>query len=175
MALSLFFCGLIVFLFNNNTALAHIMLIFSILAFFVYVLLTSLPIFFYDCPYGTPLTFNLSYIIYAIAAYRLRRRRHHRKASLNQWKTTHLTAMWAQGGREQGTELDHTALRWTLLALTDTNDLELFVMPSCSPTLTLPSHAMATALLRRCSLVQTCSQRISCSCCTLRSPRIFLH
>jgi len=35
--------------------------------------------------------------------------------------------MWAQGGHEQGTELDHTALRWTLLALTDPNDLELFV------------------------------------------------
>jgi len=35
--------------------------------------------------------------------------------------------MWAQGGREQGAELDHTALRWTLLALTDPNDLEMFV------------------------------------------------
>ena len=50
---------------------------------------------------------------------------------VNQWhpakQTTHLTTMWAQGGREQGTELDHTALRWTLLALTDRNDLELFV------------------------------------------------
>jgi len=107
------------------------MLIFSIPAFFVYVLLTSLPVFFYDCPYKTPLTFVLSYITYAIAAYRPRRRQHLRNASLNQWhpakQTTHLTNMWAQGGREQGAELDHTALRWTLLALTDLNDLELFV------------------------------------------------
>ena len=50
---------------------------------------------------------------------------------INQWhpakQTTHLTTMWAQGDREQGTKLDHTALRWTLLALTDPNDLELFV------------------------------------------------
>lgn len=130
-ALFLFFCGLMVFLFNNDTTLAHIMLIFCVLAFFVYLLLTSLPVFFYDCPYKTPLTFILSYITYAIAAYRPRRRKHLRKASLSQWhpakQTTHLTTMWAQGGREQGAELDHTALRWTLLALTDPNDLELFV------------------------------------------------
>ena len=107
------------------------MLIFSIPALSVYVLLTSLPVFFYDCPYKTPLTFVLSYITYAIAAYRPRRRKHLRKASLSQWhpatQTTHLTTMWAQGGREQGADLDHTALRWTLLALTDPNDLELFV------------------------------------------------
>jgi hypothetical protein len=120
-----------VFLFNIDTTLAHIMLIFSVPALFVYVLLTSLPVFFYDCPYKTPLTFVLSYITYAIAACRPRRRKHLRKASLSQWhpakQTTHLTTMWAQGGREQGAELDHTALRWTLLALTDPNDLELFV------------------------------------------------
>ena len=107
------------------------MLIFSIPALFVYVLLTTLPVFFYDCPYKTPLTFVLSYIVYAIAAYRPRRRRHLREASLNQWnpakQTTHLTNMWSQDGHEQGAELDHTALRWTLLALTDPNDLELFV------------------------------------------------
>jgi hypothetical protein len=35
--------------------------------------------------------------------------------------------MWAQDGSEQGAELDHTALRWTLLALTDPDNLELFV------------------------------------------------
>jgi hypothetical protein len=33
----------------------------------------------------------------------------------------------AQGGRDQGAELDHTALRWILLALRDPNDFELFV------------------------------------------------
>lgn len=107
------------------------MLIFSIPALFVYVLLTSLPVFFFDCPYKTPLTFVLSYITYAIAVFRPRRRKHLRKASLNQWhpatQTTHLTTMWAQGGREQGADLDHTALRWTLLTLTDPNDLELFI------------------------------------------------
>ncbi len=80
------------------------MLIFSILALVMYILLTSLPVFFHDCPYKTPLTFVLSYITYACHP-----------------------SMWAQGGREQGAQLDHTALRWTLLALTDPNDLELFV------------------------------------------------
>jgi hypothetical protein len=120
-----------VFLFNIDKKLARIMLIFTIPAFFVYVLLTSLPVFFYDCPYKTPLTFILSYIAYAIAACRPRRAQHLRNASLSQWnpakQTARLTTMWAQGGREQGAELDHTALRWTLLALTDPNDLELFV------------------------------------------------
>lgn len=128
-ALFLFFCGLIVFLFNIDTTLAHIILIFSIPAFLVYVLLTSIPVFFYDCPYKTPLTFVLSYAAYAIAACRPRRPQHLWDAS--QWhpgkQTTHLTNMWAQDGREQGAELDHTALRWTLLALTDPNDLELYV------------------------------------------------
>ena len=120
-----------VFLFNIDKKLAHIMLIFSVPALSVYVLLTSLPVFYYDCPYKTPLTFVLSYITYAIAACSPRRRQHLRSASLTEWhpakQTTHLTTMWAQGGREQGAELDHTALRWTLLALTDPNDLELFV------------------------------------------------
>jgi len=125
-ALFLFFSGLLVFLFNIDTTLAHLMLTFSIPALFIYVLLTSLPVFFYDCPYKTPLTFALSYITYAIATCRPRRRRHGR-----QWhpekQTTHLTNIWAQDGSDQGAELDHTALRWTLLALTDPNDLELFV------------------------------------------------
>ncbi|KAH9985125.1 hypothetical protein BJV77DRAFT_952059 [Russula vinacea] len=43
-ALFLFLSGLIVFLYNIKTALAHIMLVFSILALFIYVLLTSLPV-----------------------------------------------------------------------------------------------------------------------------------
>jgi hypothetical protein len=102
-ALFPFFCGHVVFLFNIDTTLAHIMLIFSIPAVVIYILLTSLPVFFYDCPYKTPLTFVLSYIIY-----------------------TCRPSMWAQGGHEQGAELDHTALRWTLPALTDPDDLELF-------------------------------------------------
>jgi len=71
-------------------------------------------VFFYDCPYKTPLTSVLSYITYVIAAYRPRRR--HRGAEL-----------WAQAGSPQGTTLDHTALRWTLLSFTDPSDLELFV------------------------------------------------
>ena len=130
-ALFLFFCGLIVFLFNIDTALAHIMLVFSIPALFIYVLLTSLPVFFYDCPYKTPLTFVLSYITYAIATCRLKSQRPGKGASHHQWhpekQTTHLTNIWARDGAEQGAELDHTALRWTLLALTDHDDLELFV------------------------------------------------
>jgi hypothetical protein len=157
-ALFLFFCGLLVFLFNIDTTLAHIMLVFSILALFIYVLLTSLPVFFYDCPYKTPLTFVLSYITYAIAACRFRRRRHGKGASLHQWhpekQTTHLTTMWAQDGSEQGAELDHTALRWTLLALTDPDDLELFVkalqgllQPDSANSLTHKGGRAAQALL----------------------------
>ena len=66
-----------------------------------------------------------------MAAYRPRLRRHRRQAALNQWhpekQTTHLTTLWAQDGSAQGVELDHTALRWTFLALADPKDLEEFV------------------------------------------------
>lgn len=128
-ALFLFLSGLIVFLYNIKTALAHIMLVFAIFALFIYVLLTSLPVFFYDCPYKTPLTFVLSYIAYAIATCRHRGQGNRWKAW--QWhpkkQSTHLTAIWAQHGSKQGADLDHAALSWTLLALTDPNDLELFV------------------------------------------------
>jgi len=130
-ALFLFFIGLIVFLYNLNTTLARIMVVPTIPAFCVYFLLTALPVFFYDCPYKTPLTSVLSYITYAIAAYSPRRRRRGAKPALSQWhpekQTTHLTNLWAQDGSPQGTVLDHTALRWTLLSLTDPSDLELFI------------------------------------------------
>ncbi|KAI9454698.1 hypothetical protein F5148DRAFT_1228629 [Russula earlei] len=130
-ALFLFFCGLLVFLFNLDTTLARILLVFSIAALFLYVLLTALPVFFYDCPYKTPLTSVLSYITYAVASYRPRSRRRRGQSANNQWhpekQTTHLTDLWAQDGSPQGFELDRTALRWTLLSVTDPNDLELFV------------------------------------------------
>lgn len=131
MALFLFFGGLLVFLFNLNTTLARIVLVLIIPALSIYTLLTALPVFFYDCPYKTPLTSVLSYITYAMAVYRPRRQRYGRKAMLKQWhpeqQTTRLTALWARDGSKQGAELDHTALRWTFLALTGPNDLELFV------------------------------------------------
>ncbi|KAH9954336.1 hypothetical protein BC827DRAFT_967382 [Russula dissimulans] len=107
------------------------MLVLSISAFCIYFLLTALPVFFYDCPYKTPLTSVLSYITYVIAAYRPRRRRRGAELTLHQWhpekQSTHLTNLWAQAGSLQGTTLDHTALRWTLLSFTDPSDLELFV------------------------------------------------
>jgi hypothetical protein len=131
MALFLFFIGLLVFLFNLNTTLAHILLVLVIPALFIYTLLTALPVFFYDCPYKTPLTSVLSYLTYLVAAYRPRLRRHRRQAALNQWhpekQTTHLATLWAQDGSAQGAELDHTALRWTFLALADPKDLEEFI------------------------------------------------
>jgi hypothetical protein len=102
------------------------MLVFCIVGLFIYVLLTSLPVFFYDCPYKTPLTFVLSCITYAVATCRPRRRRHGRHWHPEK-QTTHLTNIWAQDGSKEGAELDHKALRWTLLALTDADDLELFV------------------------------------------------
>ncbi|KAI0287306.1 hypothetical protein BC826DRAFT_972305 [Russula brevipes] len=130
-ALFLFFTGLLVFLFNLDTTLARILLVFIVPAFFLYALLTTLPVFFYDCPYKTPLTSILSYLTYAVAAYGPRRRHRGRKPTFNRWhpdkQATHLTSLWAQDGDVQGAELDHAALRWTLFALTDPNDLELFV------------------------------------------------
>jgi hypothetical protein len=97
-------------------------------AFVIYTLLTALPVFFYDCPYKTPLTSILSYLGYLIAAYRPRLRRHRRRAALEQWQPEkHLTAQWGQDGSTQGAELDHTALRSTFLTFSDLKDLEEFV------------------------------------------------
>ncbi|KAI0295902.1 hypothetical protein B0F90DRAFT_1927374 [Multifurca ochricompacta] len=129
-ALFLFFVGLVVFLFNLKPALAYIILALILPGFLLYVLLTALPVFFYDCPYKTPLTSVLSYTARVIATYSQRRRRDRDSVDYH-WRpekhSARLTTLWAQDGSAQGAELDHTALRWTLLALTDYNDLELFV------------------------------------------------
>ncbi|KAH8977462.1 hypothetical protein EDB86DRAFT_1194745 [Lactarius hatsudake] len=68
--------------------------------------------------------------------------------------STHLTQLWAHDGSEEGAELDHTALRWTLLALTDLRDLEQFIaaLPALlqsdsSSTLTRDGGRAAQALL----------------------------
>ncbi len=106
------------------------MLVLLIPAFFLYIIITALPVFYYDCPYKTPLTFVLSYLTYFAAVYYPSGRRHGRSSAFDQWhphkQTSHLTALWAKDAA-QGAELDHTALRWTLLALTEPNDIEQFV------------------------------------------------
>jgi hypothetical protein len=128
-SLFLFLAGLIVFLYNLNHTLAHILLCVTILGLLVYVLLTILPVFYPDCPYKTPLTAIPSYIKYIIADYRSRRRgtgaAHDQSHSERQ--SEYLATRWDGHGNTQGADLDHTALRWTLLALTDSKDIEEFM------------------------------------------------
>ncbi|KAH9170660.1 hypothetical protein EDB89DRAFT_2071695 [Lactarius sanguifluus] len=131
-SLFLFFGGLIVFLYNVDTTLARIILAFVVPSLILYTLLTALPVFYYDCPFKTPLTSILSYITYTIANHRPRIRRHYNKHTKHlHWHpekhSAYLTHLWAHDGSEEGAELDHTALRWTLLALTDLRDLEQFI------------------------------------------------
>ena len=160
-SLFLFFGGLIIFLYNasNHPTLARIILAIIIPCFVIYILLTALPVFYYDCPFKTPLTSVLSYITYVITNHRPRiRRRRNRHTEHLYWHpdkhSTYLTHLWAQEGSVEGAELDHTALRWTLLALTDLRDLELFMgaLPAllhsdCSSTLTRDGGRAAQALL----------------------------
>lgn len=160
-SLFLFFGGLILFLYNasNHPTLARIVLAIIIPCFVIYILLTALPVFYYDCPFKTPLTSVLSYITYVITNHRPRiRRRRNKHTEHLYWHpdkhSTYLTHLWAQQGSAEGAELDHTALRWTLLALTDLRDLELFMgaLPAllhseCSSTLTLDGGRAAQALL----------------------------
>jgi hypothetical protein len=47
--------------------LAHVRLVRLTPALFVYVVLTALPVFYYDCPHRTPLTHLLSYLSYLAA------------------------------------------------------------------------------------------------------------
>jgi hypothetical protein len=133
-SLFLFFGGLVLFLYNasNHPTLARIILAIAIPCFVIYILLTALPVFYYDCPFKTPLTSVLSYITYIITNHRPRiHRRRNRHTEHLHWHpdkhSTYLTHLWAQEGSAEGAELDHTALRWTLLSLTDLRDLELFM------------------------------------------------
>jgi hypothetical protein len=107
------------------------MLVLLTPALFIYIGLTALPVFYYDCPYKTPLTSVLSYLTYLAARYRPRRQRHASQATRNRWhpekQTTRLTTLWSQDGSAEGADLDHTALRWTFVALTELNDLDQFV------------------------------------------------
>ncbi|KAH9038139.1 hypothetical protein EDB84DRAFT_1577455 [Lactarius hengduanensis] len=158
-SLFLFFGGLIVFLYNVDTTLARIILAFVVPSLVLYTLLTALPVFYYDCPFKTPLTSVLSYITYTIANYRPRiRRRRNKHTEHLHWHpekhSAYLTQLWAHDGSEEGAELDHTALRWTLLALTDLRDLEQFIaaLPALlqsdsSSTLTRDGGRAAQALL----------------------------
>jgi hypothetical protein len=133
-SLFLFFGGLILFLYNasNHPTLARIILAIVIPCLVIYILLTALPVFYYNCPFKTPLTSVLSYITYVITNHRPRiRRRRNKHTKHLYWHpdkhSTYLTHLWAQEGSAEGAELDHTALRWTLLTLTDLRDLELFM------------------------------------------------
>ena len=131
MSLFLFFAGLIVSLYNNDTTLARIVLAIVIPCLVIYILLSALPVIYYDCPFKTPLTSVLSYITYLITAHRPRIHRRNKHSGHLQWHpekhSAYLTHLWAHGGSAEGAELDHTALRWTLLALTDLRDLEQFM------------------------------------------------
>ena len=131
-SLFLFFGGLIVSLYNTDTTLARIILGFVIPCFVIYILLSALPVFYYDCPFKTPLSSVLSYIAYLISAHRPRiHRRRNKHTDHLQWhpekQPVYLTHLWAHDGSAEGAELDHTALRWTLLTLTDLRDLEQFM------------------------------------------------
>ncbi|KAH8983869.1 hypothetical protein EDB92DRAFT_1951269 [Lactarius akahatsu] len=158
-SLFLFFGGLIVFLYNVDATLARIILAFVVPSLVLYTLLTALPVFYYDCPFKTPLTSVLSYITYTIANHRPRiRRRRNKHTEHLHWHpeqhSAYLTQLWAHDSSEEGAELDHTALRWTLLALTDLRDLEQFIgaLPALlqsdsSSTLTRDGGRAAQALL----------------------------
>lgn len=159
-SLFLFFGGLILFLYKIEAKLARIVLAIIIPGLVIYILLTALPVIYYDCPFKTPLTSVLSYITYAITTHRPRipGRGHNEDTEYLRWHpeehTAYLTNLWAHNGSAEGAELDHTALRWTLLALTDLRDLEQFIaaLPALlrsdsSSTLTRDGGRAAQALL----------------------------
>jgi hypothetical protein len=98
-------------------------------ASFVYVLLTILPVFYFDCPFKTPLTSILSYIKYIIAAHRTKRcgtgAAHDRPYS--QRHSEYLTTRWDMLGNTLGADLDRMALLWTVPDLTENKDIEVFI------------------------------------------------
>jgi hypothetical protein len=151
----LFFAGLIVSLFNLDNTLAKILLCLTIAVLFVYIILTILPVLYPDCPFKTPLTSILSSIKYAIADRRAKRRGGDEAQNPLYAKkdSEYLVSQWDKDDNI-GADLDHMALRWTLLALKDNKDLEEFIgaLPSLlqsdsSTSLTYDGSVAAQALL----------------------------
>jgi hypothetical protein len=130
-AIFLFFAGLVEFLFAMNDEVAQFTLVVVCVFATIYIILTTLPVIFRQCPFQTPLTSGLWYIsrILAITFLYL--------LSYSGRIRAKIDVLWGQVSRsidrqlmdlvEHRSVLDRSALSSTLEMCRNDNDLEAFV------------------------------------------------
>jgi len=142
LSLFLFFCGLVIFLFNINHAIYSVVMLWIAIFTTVYVWITLMPILRHDSPYYTPLSTsawflysNTLYVIFKILVF----------VSPRYYFSFHLRSLfrklrdryrgWISGGVEKAaeeatskrsSEIDIRILDWTLGALREDDTLEKF-------------------------------------------------
>ncbi|KAI0247268.1 hypothetical protein BJV78DRAFT_1285694 [Lactifluus subvellereus] len=130
-AIFLFFAGLIDFLFAVNDEVARVVLVaFCVLAA-AYIVVTTLPVIFHQCPYQTPLTSCIwySYHLFAMGALCL--------FAYSNCIRTRIGHLWDEirggfyqhvvDGAEDKIEIDEEALRLALTSCGDDDQLETFI------------------------------------------------
>ncbi|KAH9005865.1 hypothetical protein EDB86DRAFT_2876669 [Lactarius hatsudake] len=130
-AIFLFFAGLVEFLYTINHEVACAVLIAVSIFATIYVVLTSLPVIFQQCPFQTPLSSIIWYLghLLVIASLSLFSWSNHIRAFIEEcWRrmrkgiTDHLA-----NKADQKNEIDLKALRSTLSSCRDESDLEAFL------------------------------------------------
>jgi len=130
-AIFLFFVGLVEFLYNVNREVAHVVLVAVSIFATTYVVLTSLPVLFQQCPFQTPLSSILWYLghLLVIAFLSLFSWSNHIRAYIEEfWRrirdgiTDHLADK-----ADQKNEIDLKALRSALRSCRDESDMEAFL------------------------------------------------
>ena len=130
-AIFLFFAGLVEFLYTINHEVAYVVLVAVSIFAATYIVLTSLPVIFRQCPFQTPLSSILWYLghFLVIAFLSLFSWSNHIRAYIEEfWRhirdgiTKHL-----ENKADQKNEIDLKALRLALRSCRDESDVEAFL------------------------------------------------
>ncbi|KAF9486365.1 hypothetical protein BDN70DRAFT_794245 [Pholiota conissans] len=124
-SLFLFFAGLVAFLNPINPILQYLILVMLICCFFLYLLVTTLPIFDLSCPYWTPLS-NRYWSVFRKLNLLHRRDADGNELPIPSQRSTarELEAIEIKPERDQR---DLKSMCWTLNALREDNEFEPFV------------------------------------------------
>ena len=159
----LFFTGLVEFLFLLDNTLAYIILACVAVCAVAYVVLTLLPIFYRDCPYQTPMSgllwwlvqalkftfLAISLRIYNIIALNSTSRHDTLKKSMGRCRKRLLGGLQHDiepCAMDKSAKLDVVGLRWTLQSLREPSELESFIaaIPGFLGSATIDSEAGIT-------------------------------
>ena len=130
-AIFLFFAGLVEFLYTINHEVAYVVLVTVSIFAATYIVLTSLPVLFRQCPFQTPLSSILWYLghFLVITFLSLFSWSNHVRANIEEfWRhirdgiTKHL-----ENKADQKNEIDLKALRLALRSCRDESDVEAFL------------------------------------------------